>query len=98
MAAKKTSKKSPKEAKKVTKKVVKKTAKPANKTAKKPVKKVEKKAPAKKISTKKPLLISKPTAIVAPKKPEISKKAAELFKGYYKEGERIFLRKPRKFT
>lgn len=97
MAAKKTSKKSPKEIKKTKKN------KPATKASVKPAKKAVKKTAAapqkktKKAPVQKPAL-TKPMPIQAPRKPEISRKAAEIFKGYYREGERIFLRKPRKFS
>ena len=103
MAAKKTSKKSPKEIKKTSKAkqtpVSKKSVKPAKKVEKKVVK-ADKKTNkvASKASKSKAVMASKPMAPVAPRKPEISKKAAEIFKWYYREWERIFLRKPRKFS
>lgn len=89
MAAKKISKTSPKENKKTKKvnkaPVTKKSVKPAKKVEKKIQKPVSKKtkvaAPQK--SSKRPskiIMASKPMPIMPARKPEISKKAAEIFK------------------
>lgn len=84
MAAKKTLKTSPKEIKKTKKPtpVTKKSVKPAKKVVSKKPTAVSKK-PSKAPATKPAL--TKPMPIQAPRKPEISKKAAEIFKGYYRE-------------
>ncbi|MEI7562416.1 MAG: hypothetical protein WCJ39_01465 [bacterium] len=88
MAAKKTVKKSPKE--------IKKNVKIVEKTQKKPVtKKKEVLLPKKKVA---PLVSKTKTANISAPQTKISKKAEEIFKGYYREGDRIFLRAPKKFS
>lgn len=41
---------------------------------------------------------AKASKIVKAPVSKVSSKAKEIFKGYYQEGDRIFLRKPRKFS
>lgn len=97
MKSKKTS-----QGKKETKKTQKPIAKKISKPAAKPTKKVS--APAK---TAKVVSKSKPAQkVVAPitkqvkavSKPSNGIKMPEIFKDFYKEGERIFLRAPKKFA
>jgi DNA-directed RNA polymerase beta subunit len=91
MASKKTSQKK-KEIKKTKKPVVKKVSKPVAKKASKPTKAISKSSSSKKAS----IPVSKPTKVIS--KPTRAVKIPELFKDFYREGDRIFLRSPRKFA
>gem|GEM_PF-1208441 len=89
---KKETKKIKKPVAKKTKPVVKKIKKPVAKKISKPAKAAPKNKPSKKASVP----LSKP--IKAINKPVKNSKIPELFKNFYREGERIFLRSPRKFA
>ena len=97
MKSKKTSQ-GKKEIKKTKKPVVKTTktvtkkAKPVAKKVNKPIKAAPKSKPSKKSSVP----VSKPIKIL--NKPIKTTKIPEIFKNFYREGDRIFLRNPRKFA